>query len=90
MKIEISIKLSKTVLTQVDPLARSKRSRSAVIERMLREFLIERKEDSLHARDLEQINRLADPLNLEAAKVLEYQNVEESLEDMGEFEADWA
>lgn len=84
MRTKIYIQLSKAVLAQFDLLARPERSRSAVIERILREFLIERKKDSLHGRDLEQINRLVAPLNLEAAEVLEYQHIEENLEDIGD------
>jgi metal-responsive CopG/Arc/MetJ family transcriptional regulator len=82
VKTKISIQLSKAVLTEVDLLAGPKHSRSATIERILRQFLIEQKKSVLNARDLEKINRLADQLNLEAAEVLKYQHVDENLEDI--------
>jgi predicted transcriptional regulator len=82
VKTRISIQLSKAVLAKVDLLAGRKRSRSAVIERILSQFLLERKKGTLHARDLQQINRAASWLNLEAAEVLEYQSIEENPEDI--------
>jgi predicted transcriptional regulator len=82
VKTKISIRLPKAVLAEVDLLAGPKRSRSAIIERILRQFLIEQKKSTLHARDLEQINRVAGQLNLEAAEVLKYQHIEENLQDI--------
>ena len=82
MKTRISIQLSKAVLAKVDLLVGPKRSRSAAIERILSQFLLERKKDTLHARDLQQINREASRLNHEAAEVLEYQSIEVNLEDI--------
>lgn len=76
MKEKTSITLSKDLLAQVDRLVGSKRSRSAFIERVLRRYLRERSRAALHARDLAQINRAADRLNLEAAEVLEYQSAD--------------
>jgi len=73
MKEKTSITLSKEVLAKVDRLAGSKLSRSAFIERVLRKYLQERSRAALNARDVEQINRAAERLNLEAADVLEYQ-----------------
>lgn len=77
MKEKTSITLSADVLAGIDQLAGSKRSRSAVIERVLRRYLRERERERIQARDLELINRAAGSLNQEAADVLEYQTGEE-------------
>lgn len=82
MKTRISIQVSKAVLAKVDLIAGPKRSRSAAIERILSQFLLDRKKDTLQTRDLQQINREASRLNLEAAEVLEYQSIEENPEDI--------
>lgn len=81
MKEKTSITLSKDVLAKVDRLAGSKQSRSAFIERVLRRYLRERAKATLHARDLELINRAADRLNQEAAEVLEYQALDSQTTD---------
>ena len=73
MKEKSSIRLSKDVLAHVDPLGRSKNSRSAFIERVLRRYIRERRRAALHTRDLARINRAAECLNQEAADVTEYQ-----------------
>jgi metal-responsive CopG/Arc/MetJ family transcriptional regulator len=73
MKEKTSITLSGDVLTAIDRLAGSKQSRSAFIERVLREFLRERARAAVQARDLERINAAAQQLNAEAADVMEYQ-----------------
>jgi metal-responsive CopG/Arc/MetJ family transcriptional regulator len=73
MREKTSITLSPEVLQQVDDLAGSKRSRSAVIEQVLRHFFHQRARRRVHSRDLERINAAADRLNREAADVLEYQ-----------------
>ena len=73
MKEKTSITLSKDVLAQLDRLAGSKYSRSAMIERVLRQYLRERARAALHARDLSRINEAADRLNAEALEVIEYQ-----------------
>jgi hypothetical protein len=82
VKTRISIQLSKAVLAEVDLLAGTKRPRSGIIECILRQFLIEQKKSTLHAWDLEQLNRLAAQLNLEAAEALKYQHIDENLEDV--------
>jgi predicted transcriptional regulator len=63
MKKKISITLSSKVLARLDRLAGSKRSRSVVIERAIRNEL--RQQDSAinDAADLELINAAADQLN---------------------------
>jgi len=73
MKAKTSITLSKDVLKAIDSLAGSKRSRSAVIEKALREYFRERERAFIHKHDLEILNRAADRLNAEAADTLEYQ-----------------
>ncbi len=77
MKVRTSITLSEDVLESIDRLARSKHSRSALIERVLRRYLRDRAKSALQARDLERINQAADRLNREAAEVLDYQTSEE-------------
>jgi len=73
MKQKTSITLSREVLTGIDRLAGRKYSRSAVIERALREYLRQRERAAMNARDLEILNREADRLNAEAEDALQYQ-----------------
>ena len=73
MKDKTSITLSKELLARVDRLAGSKQSRSAFIERVLRKYFKDRRQASIHARDLRLLNQAADRLNREADDVLEYQ-----------------
>ena len=73
MKEKTSITLSGDVLAAIDRIAGSRHSRSAFIERVLREFLRERARAAVQARDLERINAASQRLNAEAAAVLEYQ-----------------
>jgi metal-responsive CopG/Arc/MetJ family transcriptional regulator len=73
MKEKTSITLSSDVLTAIDRLAGSRQSRSAFIERVLREFLRQRARAAVQARDLARINAAAQRLNAEAADVMEYQ-----------------
>lgn len=77
MKEKTSITLSSDILARVDHLAGSKLSRSAFIERVLRNYFRERSRRKGQARDLERINAAADRLNSEAAEVLEYQASED-------------
>ena len=73
MKVKTSITLSDDLLAAVDELAGEGGSRSAVIERVLRDHLARRARARLRARELDALNRQADRLNAEAADVLEYQ-----------------
>jgi metal-responsive CopG/Arc/MetJ family transcriptional regulator len=73
MKEKTSITLSSDILVQVDRLAGSKYSRSAIIERVLRRYLRERTRAALNARDLALINENAEELSAEALDVIEYQ-----------------
>jgi metal-responsive CopG/Arc/MetJ family transcriptional regulator len=77
MKEKTSVTLSPEVLAGIDRLAGTKHSRSAVIERVLRQYLRERAKAAAEARDLALLNDAADRLNLEAADVLDYQAGEE-------------
>ena len=61
------------MLAQVDQLAGTKYSRSALIERVLRNISATRQRAALNARDLKRINQAADELNAEALDVLRYQ-----------------
>ncbi len=73
MKEKTSVTLSADVLAGIDRLSGSKHSRSAVIERVLRQYLAARARAKADARDLEILNRAADELNAEAEDVLDYQ-----------------
>jgi len=73
MKTKTSITLSADILAAVDRLVRDGESRSAFIERALRDFVSERQRARADARDLAILNRHADSLNAEAADVLGYQ-----------------
>jgi metal-responsive CopG/Arc/MetJ family transcriptional regulator len=77
MKEKTSVTLSRDVLKSVDRLAGTKRSRSAFIEAVLRQYLRERMRAERDARDIEMINRDADRLNAEAEDVLRYQTLDE-------------
>ena len=77
MKEKTSITLSRDVLAKLDHLAGSRYSRSAFIERVLREYLRQRARAELNARELERINAAADRLNAEALDSLEYQAPDE-------------
>ena len=72
MKEKTSVTLSPEVLTGIDRLAGSKRSRSAFIEDILRRYLREQVKAARDARDIKLINRHAERLN---------RNAEDGLED---------
>lgn len=80
MKVRISITLSKDVLASVDRFAGPSESRSAFIERVLREYLRDCTRNAAHARDLARINKSAAKLNAEALDVLSCQFSEDSHE----------
>jgi hypothetical protein len=73
MKAKIAIAISNDVLLEVDRLAGPKRSRSVVIERILREYFRDHANAALQRRDLELLDKAADRLNREADDVLTYQ-----------------
>jgi metal-responsive CopG/Arc/MetJ family transcriptional regulator len=73
MKEKTSITLSQDVLKDVDRLAGSKYSRSAIIEKAVRSYLKERERAIIYAHDLEILNRAADRLSAETEETLQYQ-----------------
>lgn len=77
MKEKTSVTLSPEVLIGIDRLAGSKRSRSAFIDEVLRQYLRERTKVVREARDVEIINRNAKRLNRDAEDGLEDQAPDE-------------
>jgi metal-responsive CopG/Arc/MetJ family transcriptional regulator len=77
MKEKTSITLSKEVLAGIDRAAGTERSRSAFIERVLRQYLRQQARSAAMERDFKGLNAAADGLNSEAADVLEYQALDE-------------
>ena len=73
MKEKTSVTLSPEVLIGIDKLAGRKRSRSAVIEEILRQHMRDRTKAERRARDLAILNRYADELNRDAEDGLEDQ-----------------
>ena len=73
MKEKTSVTLSREVLTRVDRIVGSKRSRSAFIEEVLREHLAGRARVRRDAREIAIINRNAERLNCDAEDGLEDQ-----------------
>jgi metal-responsive CopG/Arc/MetJ family transcriptional regulator len=76
MKEKTSITLSKEVLTGIDRIVGSKKSRSAFIEAVLTQYLRKRARAQVEARDLELINKSADELSAEVDDILRYQDSE--------------
>jgi metal-responsive CopG/Arc/MetJ family transcriptional regulator len=73
MKAKTSITLSLPLLLQIDTLIGERASRSAYIEKVLRDHLRDEEREAAGQRDLELINANADALNAEAEDVLEDQ-----------------
>jgi metal-responsive CopG/Arc/MetJ family transcriptional regulator len=73
MKLKTSVTLSEDVLKTVDRAARKGESRSAAIERLLRDSLAARARHALEQQDRAQLDRHADALNAEVYDVLGYQ-----------------
>lgn len=74
MKTKTSVTLSPEILEAIDELAGPGASRSAVIERILRQFVKRRERAAIEKRDLAMLNRHGKRLNAEAAEVLGYQS----------------
>jgi metal-responsive CopG/Arc/MetJ family transcriptional regulator len=74
MKAEASITLSLPLLVEIDRLIGEHASRSAYIEKVLRDHVRETERQAIQQRDMELINAAADRLNAEAAEVLEDQD----------------
>jgi metal-responsive CopG/Arc/MetJ family transcriptional regulator len=73
MKKRISITLSTDLLSEIDRLIGPNDSRSAFIEKVLKDHFQKMDRQAIHQRDLELINANADYLNREAEDVLRYQ-----------------
>ena len=73
MKVKTSVTISEELLRRLDRLLVKGESRSAVLERALREYLANRNRRHRDAKDLEILNSRADELNEEAHDVLDYQ-----------------
>lgn len=73
MKAETSISLSLPLLVQIDRLIGEGASRSAYVEKVLRDHLRDAERRKLEQQDVERINAAADRLNAEAEDVLRYQ-----------------
>ncbi len=73
MKAKTSISLSLPLLVEIDRVIGEHASRSAFIEKVLRDHLRETARQAIQQRDLELINAAADRLNAEAEDALEYQ-----------------
>jgi predicted transcriptional regulator len=73
MKVKTSITLSAELIRQIDALASQYGTRSALIERAVRDFLAAQAKRTREAQDLEILNRRAEALNAEAEDVLSYQ-----------------
>jgi metal-responsive CopG/Arc/MetJ family transcriptional regulator len=77
MKEKTSITLSPEILVGIDQLTGSKKSRSAVIEDILRQYIREQTKAARRARDLAILNRYAGELNRDAEDGLDEQSSEE-------------
>jgi len=77
MKEKTSVTLSSEVLVGIDRLSGTKRSRSAFIEDVLRQYLRERVKAERRARDLAILNQYAAETNRDAEDGLEDQAPEE-------------
>jgi metal-responsive CopG/Arc/MetJ family transcriptional regulator len=73
MKVKTSVTLSEELIREIDALSSQYGTRSALIERAVRDFLATAAQRQREARDLEILNRRAEALNTEAADVLSYQ-----------------
>ena len=73
MKVKTSITLSEELIRTIDALSSQYGTRSALIERAVRDFLATEAQRQREARDLEILNRRAEALNAEAADVLSHQ-----------------
>jgi metal-responsive CopG/Arc/MetJ family transcriptional regulator len=73
MKKTISITLSTDLLSEIDRLIGPNGSRSAFIEKVLKDHFQKLERQAIQQRDMELINANADYLNREAEDVLRYQ-----------------
>lgn len=75
-KLKTSLTLSREVVRGIDRVAGKKRSRSAVVDDVLRGYLSYRERAAANARDAERINRFAAELTTEMEDVLAYQSLD--------------
>jgi metal-responsive CopG/Arc/MetJ family transcriptional regulator len=73
MSAKASITLPTSLLVEIDRLIGESVSRSAFVEKILRDYLQDEARRAIHARDKELIDAAADRLNEEAEDVLRYQ-----------------
>jgi len=80
-KMKTSLTLSREVVRGIDRMAGKKRSRSAVVDDVLRGYLLRRARAAANASDAEKINCFADELNAEMQDVLSYQSLDHLWEE---------
>jgi metal-responsive CopG/Arc/MetJ family transcriptional regulator len=73
LKAKVSLWLPKDLVARLDRIAGPKVSRSAFIERILREFVERRAQERHNAREAAAINRHLGRLNAEMSDVLRFQ-----------------
>ena len=73
MKVKTSITLSQEILDALDELAKDSRSRSAIIEDVLRKYFADIEREIQDKTDIRILNESAKRLNKEAMEVLSYQ-----------------
>jgi metal-responsive CopG/Arc/MetJ family transcriptional regulator len=73
MKVKTSLTLSEDLIDQLDRLSGPGASRSAFIERILRDFIQNKQRAEREAREIAKINRSASRLNAEMEDVLSFQ-----------------
>jgi metal-responsive CopG/Arc/MetJ family transcriptional regulator len=73
MKKRISVTLSTDLLLQIDRLVGAPGSRSALVERVLKDHFQKMKAASIDQRDVEFINAYAEEFNAEMEDVLRFQ-----------------
>jgi metal-responsive CopG/Arc/MetJ family transcriptional regulator len=80
-KMKTSLTLSREVVRGIDRVAGKKRSRSAVVDDVLRGYLSYRQRAAANVRDAEKINRFAEELSAEMQDVLAYQSLDHLWEE---------
>ena len=75
MKVKTLVTLPEDLMLSVDALTDKKHRRSDVIEKLLRDYFLNKSKTDLYQSELEIINNNAEKLNEEALDVLEYQKV---------------
>jgi metal-responsive CopG/Arc/MetJ family transcriptional regulator len=73
MKAKTSLTLSEDLIVSLDKIAGPKQSRSAFVERILRDFVEQRAQERRNAREAAAINRHAAKLNVEMSDAMGFQ-----------------